>query len=885
MGMAEVSITVKPDQGWAQAAIDENNPILSSSSSVDISETEMNAEDENDENDENDAADGEKSQTASRTQDSLAEDVDLESSSTESAEAEKFALLDIPGLLDAAEIQFTRRLYRSGESEYFINRVPCRLRDMIDIYRLIGLGSRGLSIVQQGQIGELISKKPIERRELLEEAAGISGFRTRIESSQRKLQRTLDNMARLNDIILEVEKQVKSLKRQANRARARGEIKETLGASERRLFDLRTSVLIEKSRALRLEQEHVGTELSAKKSSLSLLEAKQDEQRAALHELDTEIISLRRARDEIFRRIQKEREKLDTCRMQLARTQANLESVRDAISKVFEKERYLSEQRSELSSRLSDLQSRVENTRSQEDSQKEELLKVQEQLSRIIEQTGVAEDSKLVTFETLLDGFSERVTSLKTSIATLLGKIKSGNHGQAELVESLTEMESTVDLISEEKDKLIELRKTGEAERKEVSAKKKQELDQALELERQKQQQFSSSQRESAGAQSDLDSCQSRISGFSAELERLTTETESLQAQEAELKTSLSTFTAELNQLEQGDESEDNSSIELELQLAEDRVRELEEKRDELGRSLSLESQDASEVRRELDSVVQQENSIALKLERYDIELSMVLEEFRRKYGELSELPNEQQVATIVSESEDSLTAETRELEQEVKALLKRLEREGDVDPESIELFESENTRLEKMKAEHADLVSATDTLQDTIKQLKEISKTRFLETYEVVSARFEELIPRLFGGGSGHMTLVNPEDPLTSGVELSVRPPGKKITSMELMSGGEKALVATAVLIAVFLYKPGPLCVLDEVDAPLDDANLERFLNLIKEISSQTQFLIITHNKMSMAASDRLLGVTMQEQGISTALSVTLEDAEQEVEKWVANA
>ena len=133
-------------------------------------------------------------------------------------------------------------------------------------------------------------------------------------------------------------------------------------------------------------------------------------------------------------------------------------------------------------------------------------------------------------------------------------------------------------------------------------------------------------------------------------------------------------------------------------------------------------------------------------------------------------------------------------------------------------------------------------------------------------------------------MELINPEDPLTSGVELSVRPPGKKISTMELLSGGEKALVATAVMMSMFLHRPGPICVLDEVDAPLDDANLERFMTLIREISDRTQFLIITHSKLTMGAVDRLLGITMQEKGISTALSVSLEEAERELEQWVAN-
>jgi len=864
MGMAEVSITVKPDQGWGNKALEESRVVLNNQTALELA----------------DAA----SESVSKDEDSSNEEGEKQAleNSSKQADEERIALLDIPGLLDAAEIQFTRRLYRSGESEYFINRVPCRLRDMTEIYRMIGLGSRGLSIVQQGQIGELISKKPIERRELLEEAAGISGFRTRIEASQRKLGRTLENMARLNDIILEVEKQVKTLRRQANKARARGEIKETLEQNEKRLFQLRSAMLIAEKQALSSKRETISADAGSKRGSLSLFDAKQNEQRGALHDLDTEIVSLRRSRDEVFKKIQQEREKLDSCRFKVAKAQAGLESVRDSISKIAEREQLITSQHDSFSSNVGEFEEKYKTLKLKEDQQREGLEKVQKELSAIIgKQQSAGSDSTLTN---LISAFSEKINSLKTRVTSLISSVKSGDVESSKVLSALAEIEQSISGIASDKDKISALQDSNEQARAELSAKNKELLDDALESERNHQASFRDAQRESASAKMSLKDCQDRINECQSELANLKSEIANLKEQEVSLESSLAEFSSELNSLESGTEQTDTSGVELELQLSEQRVRELETKRDDLSRELSNESQGASEVRRELDDLVAKENSLNLKIERHEVELGMLLEELQRKYGELCVYPNEQEIKEIVSVEESELKSEVSSVKEEVTKLLKRLQREGEVDPESIELYETENTRLEKMKEELRDLTAATSTLQDTIKQLKEISKSRFLETYKVVSERFKELIPRLFGGGAGHMTLINPEDPLTSGVELNVKPPGKKITSMELMSGGEKALVATAVLISVFLYKPGPLCVLDEVDAPLDDANLERFLSLIKEISNKTQFLIITHNKMSMAASDRLLGVTMQEQGISTALSVTLEDAEQEIERWAAN-
>ncbi len=193
LGMAEVSITVRPSEGWEEMVPESIN--LAEEPAADIARAATES---------GEAAAPDAAEAGSETAAALSIASPAEEQIAAQYNPRPAIFSEVPGLLGASEIQFTRRLYRSGESEFFINRVPCRLRDMIDIYRLIGLGARGLSIVQQGEIGQLISKKPVERRELLEEAAGISGFRTRMEAAQRKLEKTYENMARLKDIILEV---------------------------------------------------------------------------------------------------------------------------------------------------------------------------------------------------------------------------------------------------------------------------------------------------------------------------------------------------------------------------------------------------------------------------------------------------------------------------------------------------------------------------------------------------------------------------------------------------------------------------------------------------------------------------------------------------------
>ncbi|MEL0112286.1 MAG: hypothetical protein VW835_11205, partial [Rickettsiales bacterium] len=212
---------------------------------------------------------------------------------------------------------------------------------------------------------------------------------------------------------------------------------------------------------------------------------------------------------------------------------------------------------------------------------------------------------------------------------------------------------------------------------------------------------------------------------------------------------------------------------------------------------------------------------------------------------------------------------------------LERLIRERDsmgpvnlrAEQELIELEEQIGT----MQTEREDLVAAIARLRQGISALNREGRERLLTAFEEVNRHFEELFVRLFGGGRAHLALTDADDPLEAGLEIMASPPGKKLQIMSLLSGGEQALTALSLLFAVFLTNPAPICVLDEVDAPLDDANVERFCNLLDEITkaSRTRFLVVTHHRLTMAKMDRLFGVTMGERGVSQLVSVDLRTAE----------
>ena len=215
--------------------------------------------------------------------------------------------------------------------------------------------------------------------------------------------------------------------------------------------------------------------------------------------------------------------------------------------------------------------------------------------------------------------------------------------------------------------------------------------------------------------------------------------------------------------------------------------------------------------------------------------------------------------------------------EKRVEKLKQEREQLGGVNLRAEEEADEQEARLTTLVADRDDLVGAIDRLRRGIQSLNREGRERLLESFEKVNRNFQELFTKLFEGGEAKLTFTESEDPLEAGLEIFARPPGKRLQSLALLSGGEQALTAMALIFAVFLVNPAPVCVLDEVDAPLDDANVERFCNMLTQMTemSGTRFLVITHHALTMSRMDRLFGVTMAERGVSQLVSVTLAEAE----------
>ena len=211
------------------------------------------------------------------------------------------------------------------------------------------------------------------------------------------------------------------------------------------------------------------------------------------------------------------------------------------------------------------------------------------------------------------------------------------------------------------------------------------------------------------------------------------------------------------------------------------------------------------------------------------------------------------------------------EMSKRLAELKSALEGFGEVNLMALEEYQELKQRHDFLTEQQADLQQALDTLRKAIIRINRTTAKRFLETFHLVNEKFKEVFARLFKGGQASLLLLDEQDPSTTGIDIIAQPLGKKLQNIDLLSGGEKALVATALLFGLFMIKPTPFCLLDEVDAPLDDANINRFIELVKDFSKTSQFIMITHNKNTMEAANTLYGITMETPGVSKVVSVRL--------------
>jgi len=373
---------------------------------------------------------------------------------------------------------------------------------------------------------------------------------------------------------------------------------------------------------------------------------------------------------------------------------------------------------------------------------------------------------------------------------------------------------------------------------------------------------------------------QRRVDRWRAE-ERLARERdESVAREEERLRTELKLLEGRLATLAKQREESARELEETENEIVRSRTRLVEEQglsssalqtARQLGEKLETTSSRVSKLENDVRRLRNEHEGVRERLHELEIDLGAVEGEWARLRDACTSdlgVPPE----TLVEREKPGDTP-SPELKERVETLRTKLEKIGPVNLLALKELDELSERSTFLTEQRKDLVDALKSLDETIKEIDSICIERFVETFEKVNALFGETFTYLFGGGTARLDLVDEDDPLESGLDITAQPPGKKNQSVQLLSGGEKALTALALLIALFRIKPSPFCILDEVDAPLDDANVERLAELVQSMTAHTQFIMITHNRRTMQRADVLYGVTMEEPGVSKVVSVRLEE------------
>jgi chromosome segregation protein len=311
----------------------------------------------------------------------------------------------------------------------------------------------------------------------------------------------------------------------------------------------------------------------------------------------------------------------------------------------------------------------------------------------------------------------------------------------------------------------------------------------------------------------------------------------------------------------------ESKEIEAELETAYQERDEAEKQKNEIEKQVqelrsAFQSSEAELKKRQRlwNQARERVQELELRIKEFQVKLSSIREQLEEKYGK--------EALQLDLKSLDPAIS-IQDIQTEIEDIRLKLERLGDVNPLAVKEYDKEKERLDFLESQRADLLSARDQLLETIHKLNTTARKQFMETFQKIQINFQRVFQEFFEGGKAELMLVESRDPLEANIDIEITHKGKQLNTLSLLSAGEKTLTAISLLFAIYLVKPSPFCILDEVDAPLDDVNISRFTKALNLFSKDTQFILVTHNKKTMEAAHSIYGVTMEEQGVSKVVSV----------------
>ena len=887
------------------------------------------------------------------------------------------------------ELSIKRRVYRSGENEYYLNNEKCRLKDISNLLLDTGMGKESFNIISQGEVDKILSNSSQDRRVIFEEASGILKYKKRKEEALRKLDRTHNNLDRVNDIINELEIQVTPLKEQSEKAKEYLENKKGLDQYEVALLAYDIENIHNENENDKRKKEKIDNEIVTISNEASKKDASSLEDSNTLDRLEQEKREYNRQLLQVTEertRIEGEKDLLKEKSKTTKEEEEIKEEIRKSIEKKEKKEaekQVLKSDREELEKEMlrmekegTTLEKKTQGLKSKKNlllsdysKHNQEYISISHKADSIrieIEQgmdmpnsvRKVLKNSSLTgiynTIGNVVDCEEKYTKALNTAISSCKNYIitkdedsakraitflKDNHLGRATffplsiIKERFIEKES-IDLLKNSVDYLGVLSDLITYNKEYTSVIRNQlgnvvvatTMDAATRLSH-----LIKARYKIVTLEGDVVNVGGSLTGGSLnqtksvvilnqELKHLEETANLLKQEEQEIGQELETLETEIRKSEEDyfNISKEKVEIKEKLERKTKEQQEVEEDSRRLEKELesleSIQNNSISEKERELIKEFHEKTALKEQIELHIESLTKEIDRLKQKMEEeqaiekgnrdrlhqlektsreleikmnrddvkldsmLSTLATEYELTYEKAKENYVLDIEEEEARKKVNTYRANIKRIGMVNLDAIEEYERVNTRYEFLTKQREDLLNAENTLLEIMNEMDDVMKEEFQTTFEKIRIEFQNVFKELFKGGHADLKMTDPEDLLNTGIDIVASPPGKKLTTITLLSGGEKTLTAISLLFAILNVRTTPFCLFDEVEAALDEANVSQFGKYLEHYKDKTQFLIITHKKKTMEYANTLYGITMQESGVSKLVSVKLEEAQNAV-------
>ena len=873
---------------------------------------------------------------------------------------------------DFDEIEITRQILRAhNEASYFINKTPCRLKDINDLVMDTGLGKDSLSIITQGNISSFADAKPEDRRSLFEEAAGVAKYKKRKKISLSKLEQTKENLDRLQDILDELERQIGPLEKQAKKAEKYISLRDKLSKIEisvlvedidqynekinqinKELFDIQAMHTSENVELLKQETrlESIRKEMYALDKQINELQGKytkameenyqlerrkieQDEKRKYM----LKVADKKARQKEIQAMLEEARFEYQDRHQRLMQTQQDLNNRRNIVNDLktkISKARYESDQANNILTQLQNRRQVLENMMKQPFAHQQgvrSVMQAKNSLSGVygvVSELLIAHADKALAVNAALGGsIYQIITKNEADARNAISFLKRNRSGRATFLplsvchprkmnEQVITIASTSpgflgfasecvdckEIFDPVKERLLgnvivvdTLQNANETAKRLRYAYKIVTLDgDIVHTGGSMTGGVTKNQSTPVTMRQELDTINSKIEGQKIKADSCLNETDILTQKLQKENDAIVTLQIELAKLENiyatkkakydsilAEYQELGVDIEENAELAQDDLVVQMSKMHAVLDSFSLEIQslrqsrfdkgnDAEQLENQIRLVRREMNSKQSQIHNYEMEIVKVKTQLENALNRLS-TDYEMTYEYALTKKED---VEIESAKEEVIQLRQAISRLGNVNLDAPNEYKEVKERFDFMTSQKEDLEKASQQILAAIDEMDQTMISQFTDMFNKINAELDGVFKAMFGGGRASLSMVDPDDVLNTGIDIDVQPPGKMVKNIQTFSGGEKALIAISVLFAILKARTMPLCIFDEVEAALDQANVERFARYLSHYRGQSQFIAVTHRPGTMEQCDTLYGVTMQKDGVSKVLKVQLKDA-----------